>query len=281
MLFLSETPEALDPVFLKIGPFTIMWYAVLIMTGIIVALLLSIQEGKKIGVEKSFIEDLVLFGVPIAIVGARLYFVVFEWEQYKQNPIDIIKIYEGGLAIYGGVIAAVIWGYFLCKKRGVDFICVLDLGAVGFLIAQAIGRWGNFMNQEAYGREVTRSFLENLHLPKFIIDQMYIQGTYWHPTFLYESLWNLVGFGLLLVLRRTKLIYVGDLGLIYLMWYGTGRFMIEGLRMDSLYLGSTGIRVSQLLSFIMVVAGILVFILRRINHWYPKRYYELLEENRA
>jgi phosphatidylglycerol---prolipoprotein diacylglyceryl transferase len=288
-MFLTSSPKPLDNVFFElepfdlgpftIGPLIIMWYAVLILSGAMTALVLAVYEGKKIGVERSFLEDLVLFGIPIAVVGARLFYVIFEWSNYKDNLIDVFKINEGGLAIYGAVIFALPWGYYLSKKRNVNFLKVIDLGAPGFLIAQAIGRWGNFMNQEAHGGEVTRQFLENLKLPRFIIDQMYINGTYYHPTFLYESLWNIVGFAIMLVLRRTKLLFVGDLGLIYMIWYGIGRYFIEGMRTDSLYIGNTGLRVSQVISILLVLTGIIVLILRHTSKWKQKYYYELISEN--
>jgi phosphatidylglycerol---prolipoprotein diacylglyceryl transferase len=278
-MFLTNSPKPLDNVFLEIGPLTIMWYAVLILTGAMTALVLAVYEGKKIGVERPFLEDLVLFGIPIAVIGARFFYVLFEWGNYKNNLIDIFKINEGGLAIYGAVFFALPWGYYLSKKRHVNFLKVIDLGAPGFLIAQAIGRWGNFMNQEAHGGEVTRQFLENLKLPRFIIDQMYINGTYYHPTFLYESIWNIIGFVIILFLRRTKLLFVGDLGLIYMIWYGIGRYLVEGMRTDSLYIGNTGLRVSQVISIVAVVAGIIVLILRHTLKWKPKYYFEVIQEN--
>jgi len=278
-LYLLTNIEPLSRDIVSFGPFTITWYAFLILAGAFVAYLLAASEAKKLGIDRNFIDDLVLFGLPIAIVGARIYYVVFEWGSYKDDPIRIFFIQEGGLAIYGAVIAALIWGYFLAKARKVDFLKVIDVAAVGFLIAQAIGRWGNFMNQEAHGGPVTRAFLEKLRLPEFIINQMYIRGTYYHPTFLYESVWNLIGFGILLVLRRTKLFFVGDLGLLYLIWYGLGRAWIEGMRTDSLYIGD--IRVSQLVSVLMVIGGATVLILRHVKKWNAKPYHELLSENRS
>lgn len=282
--------EPLDPVFIELGPIQIAWYAVLILTGAMIALGLAILEGKKIGVDRGFLEDLVLVGIPVGVLGARIYYVIFEWHRYQDDLASIFRINEGGLAIHGAVIAALIWGYFLAKKRGVDFLRVIDLGAVGFLVAQTLGRWGNFMNQEAHGGLVPgetldqqRAFLGKFKIPDFIIDQMYLHGPdgwgYYHPTFLYESLWNFLGFILLLILRRTKILFVGDLGLIYLMWYSFGRFFIEGMRTDSLYLWNTNIRTAQLISVILFLTGAVVFILRHYKKWVPKYYYELLEEH--
>ena len=245
------------------------------------AYFLALREGERIGVDSEFIDTLVVFGVPIAIVGARLYYVLFELDTFMSNPISILDIRGGGLAIYGGVIAGLIWGYWLCRKYDVDILRVIDLAAVGFLLGQSIGRWGNFMNQEAYGGVVSREFLEKLLIPDFIIDNMYIGGAYRHPTFLYESVWNIIGFFILIGLRRTKKLYVGDLGLMYLMWYGLGRAILEGMRTDSLYLFNTVIRVSHLLSDLMVIGGTIIFVLRHIKQWRPQYYYELLEENGA
>lgn len=271
--------KTIDNVFIEIGNLEIYWYAILILSGALLAYFLALREGKRIGVDGSFLETLVLFGIPIAIVGARIYYVIFEWDHFRNNLSSIFNIRGGGLAIYGAIIAGLIWAFWLTRRYNVDLLRVIDLAAVGFLLAQAIGRWGNFMNQEAYGGVVSRDFLERLLIPKFVIDQMYINGNYHHPTFLYESVWNTLGFGLMLGLRRTKKLYVGDLGLVYLMWYGLGRAYIEGMRTDSLYLGS--IRISQLLSILMVIGGAVVFILRHVKKWRPQYYYELLEENGA
>lgn len=272
---------------IEIGPITIMWYAVLILSGAMLALLLAIIEGKKIGVPKDFLVDLVLYGLPISVVGARIYYVIFEWNVYKDNPIDVLKIYQGGLAIHGAIIAAVIWGYFFSKAKGVDFFKAVDLASVGFLIAQAMGRWGNFMNQEAHGGPVPgqtlaqqKSYLEGIGLPDFIVNKMYINGTYYHPTFFYESTWNVLGMIFIMILRRTKYMYVGDLGLIYLMWYSLGRGIIEGMRTDSLYIGDTGIRTAQAISVLLIVGAAIVLIVRHYKKIYPKYYYELLEENK-
>ncbi len=273
---------------LEIGPIVIAWYAVLILTGAMVAMVLAIREGKKIGVNKDFVIDTVLYGIPISVIGARLYYVIFAWDYYKDNPIDALKIYEGGLAIHGAVIFAVIWGYYFSKRRKVEFLRAIDLAAPGFLIAQGIGRWGNFMNQEAHGGKVPGAtlveqveYLTKVGIPKFVIDRMYINGAYMHPTFFYEFLWNLCGFTLMLILRRTKYLYVGDLGLVYMMWYSFGRCIIEEMRTDSLYLGHTGIRVAQLISGLMFVSGAVILILRHYYKWNPKYYYKLLEENRG
>lgn len=263
-----------NPIAISLGYLHIRWYAIFIMLGALMALVIAIREGKKIGIEKSFLEDLVLYGLPISIFGARIYYVIFEWNQYKDNLIDIFKINEGGLAIHGAIIAAVLWGYYYCKKHNVNFLHVLDLGAVGFLIAQSIGRWGNFMNQEAYGALVPGKTVvqqeifmsDTLNLPNFISKQMLINGSqglgFYHPTFLYESIWNFTGFLILMVLRKTKYLRSGDLFPIYLIWYSIGRFYIEGLRTDSLYIGSTNVKAAQIMSILLIIGSIVYFAAR-------------------
>lgn len=202
-MLLGSVPQ-LDRVAIQLGPFPVYWYGIIIGTGVLLGLWLATREGERLGIPKDTFVDLVLIAVPIAILFARMYYVIFEWEYYAQNPSQIINIRQGGLAIHGGLIGAVITGILFAKHRG--FILKLaDIAAPSILLGQAIGRWGNFMNQEAHGDEVTRQFLEGLHLPDFIINQMYIDGVYYHPTFLYESLWNFAGVILLLALRKVNL----------------------------------------------------------------------------
>lgn len=254
--------QVINPVAFEIGGLQVRWYGIIIATAIYLAATLADKEATRKGFRKEFIVDLVFWAIPIAFIGARLYYVVFEWRNYIANPIDIFKIWEGGIAIYGGLIAGAATAYWFCKREGVSFILLLDILAPVVLLAQSIGRWGNFTNQEAHGAEVTRQFLENLHLPAFIIEQMNINGMYYHPTFLYESLWSAVGVVLLLVLRRQEKIQVGEIAATYLIWYGCGRFVIEGMRTDSLWMFGL-IRVSQALSVVLIIAGILFVIMRR------------------
>ena len=183
---------------------------------------------------------------------------------------QIIAIWKGGLAIHGALIGSVITAYVFTKKRNVSFWQVADIAAPSLILGQAIGRWGNFMNQEAHGGEVTRAFLENLFLPEWIINQMYINGVYYHPTFLYESLWNILGFILLLVLRRVNL-RRGEIFLTYLIWYSIGRFFVEGLRTDSLML-TESIRMAQMISVVLIVGAIAVLIYRRVKGYADVRY---------
>ncbi|MCA6765226.1 prolipoprotein diacylglyceryl transferase [Enterococcus hirae] len=241
----------------------IYWYALIIVSGIIIAMWLSSREAVRVGLKSEDVTDFMLWGLPLSIIGARLYYILFDLPQYIADPIQIFNIRSGGLAIYGGLIAGAITLYFFTKYHFISMWTFLDIAAPSVLLAQAIGRWGNFMNHEAYGPVMTRIFLENLHIPRFIIDNMYIEGFYRQPTFLYESVWSLIGFILLLFLRNKKhLLKKGEVLLVYVMWYSFGRFFIEGLRTDSLYFLGV-IRISQLLSAFLFVGTIILFIWRR------------------
>ncbi|MDV2887436.1 prolipoprotein diacylglyceryl transferase, partial [Alkalihalophilus pseudofirmus] len=177
-----------------------------------------------------------------------------------QHPADIPKIWGGGIAIHGALIGSVITAIVFTRKRGISFWKLADIAAPSIILGQAIGRWGNFMNQEAHGREVTRSFLEGLHLPDFIINQMYIHGAYYHPTFLYESIWDFAGFLLLILLRRVNL-RRGELFLSYVIWYSIGRYFVEGMRTDSLMLGS--LRMAQMISIALIIGAVIILVYRR------------------
>ncbi|EMF0205011.1 prolipoprotein diacylglyceryl transferase [Enterococcus hirae] len=241
----------------------IYWYALIIVSGIIIAMWLSSREAVRVGLKSEDVTNFMLWGLPLSIIGARLYYILFDLPQYIADPIQIFNIRSGGLAIYGGLIAGAITLYFFTKYHFISMWTFLDIAAPSVLLAQAIGRWGNFMNHEAYGPVTTRIFLENLHIPRFIIDNMYIEGFYRQPTFLYESVWSLIGFILLLFLRNKKhLLKKGEVLLVYVMWYSFGRFFIEGLRTDSLYFLGV-IRISQLLSAFLFVGTIILFIWRR------------------
>lgn len=171
---------SIDPIAFSLGPIDVRWYGVIIATGIIIAFLVGQREMVKREFHPDFLTDLLIWAVPLAIIGARIYYVAFEWEQYRDNPADIIAIWNGGIAIHGALIASVIVAYIFTKKRNTSFLKVADILAPSILIGQAIGRWGNFINQEAHGGEVSRAFLESLFLPEWIINQMYIDGAYYH-----------------------------------------------------------------------------------------------------
>ena len=239
-----------------IGSFFVRYYGVIIAMGLVLAAIYGCRRSKKFGLKEDDIIDGVLCIVPFAVICARLYYCIFSWSQYAENPISILYIWEGGLAIYGGVLGALIGILVFSKVKKVSCGAVLDLVALGFLIGQSIGRWGNFFNREAFGAATDSFFRMGLLNDKTGIVE------YYHPTFLYESLWNLAGFVLLHFLTDKRK-YDGQIALGYALWYGLGRTFIEGLRMDSLYLGP--FRVSQLLAAVSCVAAaitMLVFYLK-------------------
>ena len=241
---------------LSIGNFHIYCYSVLIATGIIIGLYLLMKEASKQNISKDTIIDIAFYTIIWGIVGARIYYVIFNIKPYLSNPISILYVWEGGLAIYGGIIAGFITLVYQTKKKNIALGKLTDMIVPSLILAQAIGRWGNFFNQEAHGGIVTLEFLKKIHIPNFIIKGMYINGNYYHPTFFYESLWCLLGFILLVIIRRLlKNSKDGTLTFIYLIWYGIGRFFIEGLRTDSLYLGI--FRISQIVSIVIIIIGII------------------------
>lgn len=260
--------------FLQLGPLTIQWYAIFIMIGALCCYKLCVRNFKKMGVDKTTCEDFFIESFVIGIAGARLWYVVFMYnELYKGRPFfDMFKVWEGGLAIQGGVIAATLYGIYFFKKRNIDFWRAADCIMPNLPIAQAIGRWGNFMNQEAHGTEVAREFLEALHLPEFVIEGMHIGSRYYHPTFLYESIGNIC-----LFLIITFVIYKiynrhGQLFFSYFIGYGIIRFFVEALRTDSLMLGP--IRMAQLTGIIGALVGIIGII------YLMKKGQKVIEETR-
>lgn len=245
----------MERVFFSFGPITIYWYSIMILLAVIAGMIVVSIASRKSNM-KDYFDNLIFYLIIFGVIGARLYYVAFEFDSYKHNLIDILKVWEGGLAIYGGIIAGIIVTIFFAKKYKQNFIKTTDILVLGLILAQAIGRWGNFFNHEAHGGAVARSVLENLHIPKFIIEGMYIEGIYYHPTFLYESLWCILGFIILLIVRKMTKKKEGVSTGLYFVWYGVGRFFIEGLRTDSLYVGS--LRISQIVSIIMVIVGIVI-----------------------
>ena len=245
----------MDPVLFKIGNIEIMWYSVLLLIAVIVGISLLLHEGKKHSYPKDFLFNLCFWTIIFGFIGARAYYVLFNLEQYASDPISIFKIWEGGLAIHGGLIAGLITMFVYCKKYNVRLFKIVDMAVPGVILAQEIGRWCNFFNMEAHGGIVLRSTLENLHIPEFIINGMYINGNYYHPTFFYESLWCLLGFIVLIIVRHYKYLKVGGLTCVYLIWYSVGRFFIESMRTDSLMIG--GFKAAQIVSLIFFIIGIL------------------------
>ena len=226
----------------------IYYYAVIICLGFILAWLYINHKDKKAGISTEPMLDMVIYGLPTAIICARAYYVIFSLESYKDNWIDIFKIWNGGIAIYGGVIGAMATVIIYCRIKKLSALHYLDLAAMGLMIGQAVGRWGNFVNGEAHGSVCSDKFLLG----------MYVNGEGpFHPTFLYESVLNITGFLILHFLCK-KIRFEGFALSFYLMWYGIVRFFVEGLRTDSLYFFGTGIRTSQALSLILVITGIIL-----------------------
>jgi len=251
----------MDKIALDFGFIQIYWYSIFIYLGVLVATYIIFREAKKQKVNLPFMTNLIFYTVIFGIIGARLYYCLFNYNYYSAHPMEILEIWNGGLAIHGGIIFGFLWILFYTKKYKVSTKKILDISVSGVIIGQAIGRWGNFFNHEAYGKEVTRAALENMKLPDFIVDGMNINGTYYQPTFFYESIWNLTGFFVLLIVKRYKYLKTGQLTGVYLMWYSFGRFFIESLRSDSLMLGN--IRIAQLASILLFGIGLLLLLLGR------------------
>ena len=230
----------------SLGPLTIHLYGIAIGLGLILAVIYACRRSKEFGLKEDDILDGVLWITPFAIICARIYYVAFSWKDYADNPLSVFAIWEGGIAIYGSVIGAVIGVIVLCKVKKLKIATVLDITLLGFFIGQILGRWGNFFNREAFGAATDSFFRMGLY------NTVTGSWEYYHPTFLYESVWNLVGFILLHFLSKRRK-YDGQIALGYCAWYGLGRCFIEGLRVDSLYWGP--FRVSQVLAGLTCVAA--------------------------
>ncbi|MBE7023391.1 MAG: prolipoprotein diacylglyceryl transferase [Ruminococcaceae bacterium] len=231
-------------------------YGVIIALGLLLAFLYGVYEAKRVGLSQDDLLNMLLIGIPAAIVCARAYYVAFEWDSYKNNLAEIFNIRGGGIAIYGAVIGVAVSVFFYCRAKKLNMGKVLDLLAVGLLIGQSIGRWGNFVNGEAFGVSC------NLPWAMTIVNEGRTVAEMAHPTFFYESLWNGLGLVVLLLFRKHKA-FEGEVFCGYMIWYGIGRMFIEGLRTDSLYIGI--FRVSQLLSGVLVVVGIILIVINRKN----------------
>ena len=245
----------------------IYFYGVLIALGFLLAILYCSKHAPEFGIKSDDFVDLMLWLIPVGILGARLYFVAFRWADYAGQPGRILAVWEGGLAIYGGVIAGVLCITLFCRLKKIPVAAMLDLAAFGVLLGQIVGRWGNFMNREAFGAETTIFCRMGLTNPSG-------QTIYVHPTFLYESLWNLAGLLFLRWFHKSgRRRYDGQLAELYFFWYGLGRFWIEGLRTDSLYIGNSGVRVSQALSLVLVLAMALRLLLQSRKKHPPEALY--------
>ncbi len=241
-----------------IAGISIKWYSVLILVGAILAIILALREGQRYKYSKDYIFNMMFWAIIFGVIGARLYYVLFNLNLYH-NFWDIFKVWEGGLAIHGGIIFGLITIIIYCKRYHVSTLRMTDFVVPGLILAQAIGRWGNFFNGEAHGAATTIAELQHMHIPDFIINGMNIGGIYYQPTFLYESLWCLLGFLIILVIRRLKYTKVGQPTAFYLMWYSVGRFVIEGMRTDSLMLG--GFRMAQIMSVVLFLLGLIIFMI--------------------
>ena len=253
----------IDPVAFNFGPLSVRWYGIIIAVGILLGYFVAQRALVKAGLHKDTLVDIIFYSALFGFIAARIYFVIFQWPYYAENPGEIIKIWHGGIAIHGGLIGGFIAGVIVCKVKNLNPFQIGDIVAPSIILAQGIGRWGNFMNHEAHGGPVSRAFLEQLHLPNFIIENMYLNGQYYHPTFLYESIWDVAGFIILVNIR--KHLKLGETFFLYLTWYSFGRFFIEGLRTDSLMLTSN-IRVAQLVSILLILISISLIIYRRIKY---------------
>ncbi len=254
----------MNPIMIDFGFIQIYWYSFFLLIAFIIGCYLALKEAKKRNINEDFMINLFFYTIPIAFIGARIYYVLFNLDYYSINPIEIIKIWEGGLAIHGGVLAGFLFILFYCRKHKVSLFQITDILVVSLILGQAIGRWGNFFNGEAHGAVTTLAHLQNLHLPNFIINGMYIDGNYYIPTFLYESIWNIIGFIILYIYRNRKNTHIGQTTGFYLLWYGIGRLIIEGMRTDSLMLGN--IRIAQLVSIITLIIGIILMIVKKADH---------------
>ncbi|MCR5682604.1 MAG: prolipoprotein diacylglyceryl transferase [Clostridiales bacterium] len=269
---LGIEPFHVERIAFRAGPFTVAWYGILITFGMILAVLCAVRLSKREGISLDDITDFAFYVILSGVIGARAYYVIFTWNKYHylvtggsflhnlaRTLYNVIAVWEGGLAIYGGVLAGLLCGYLFAKKRKIPFLKIYDILAPCVLIGQIIGRWGNFLNIEAYGTETTLPWRMGIleYATSMSGESALISEQYVHPTFLYESLWNLVGLVLVLALLYPKKKFDGQIFCFYLVWYGFGRMLIESLRTDSLMLGN--LRVSQGVGFLSLVLGILIF----------------------
>ncbi|MGE4215179.1 MAG: prolipoprotein diacylglyceryl transferase [Anaerotignaceae bacterium] len=266
--------EHLSRVALSLFGFDVYWYGIIIGSAIMLAVLLIMHEAKRTGQNPDEYLDFGIYTIIISIIGARLYYVIFTWDDYKNNLIKIFALREGGLAIYGAVLTGIVCGIIYSRKKKKDFWLMADTILPSVLLGQLMGRWGNFFNREAFGG-YTDGLFAMRYLKEQVVDSnitadiiskiINVNGAEYiqvHPTFLYESLWNLALFIGLILLRKYGKKFNGQIGALYIIGYGIGRFWIEGLRTDQLIVGSTGIAVSQLVSVVLIIAGIAIYIFR-------------------
>src|SRR5699024_7345795 len=261
------TAEPLDRIFIQIGSLPIYWYGLIIATGVLLGLYIATKEADRLGLHKDMIIDFLVFAIPIAILSARIYYVIMEADQYIHQPFwKIFAVWEGGIAIHGALIGSVLTAIVYTRIRKISFWQLADIIAPSLILGQAIGRWGNFMNQEAHDGPVSVAEYNNFlqYVPYFITNQMCIDGVMYHPTFLYESVWNVLIFIGLLLLRKYNPLR-GVIFLTYVWTYSVGRFFIEEMRTDSLYVFGTTLQAARALSILLIVGAIGLMIYRKVS----------------
>ena len=260
----------MNSVFLEVGSVQIYWYSIILIAAFLLGGVVTLIEARKWNISEDFMINLFFYIILFGLIGARLYYVAFNWDYYSNDLSSIYRVWEGGLAIHGGIIASLIFVIFYSKKYKINTMRLLDILVVSLILGQAIGRWGNFMNGEAHGAVTTLTSLESLHIPEFVINGMYIDGTYYIPTFFYESILCFIGFIVLLIFRRLKYTKIGQPTALYLVWYGVVRFFIEQMRTDSLMLGD--FKIAQIVSICMIIAGATIFIIAKKKSVFDNQY---------
>ena len=263
----------MNRVLLDLGFIKVYYYSIFILLGVLAGIIMVWFEIRKDKINKDEIIDIFFYTIIFAFLGARIYYVLFNLSYYLSNPLEILCVWHGGLAIHGGILGAFLYLLFYSKKNNINILKLLDILVIGLIAGQIIGRWGNFFNSEAYGSITSLEYLRSLYIPEFIINGMNINGVYYLPTFFFESVWNFVGFIILILIRKFyKKLRVGQLMGFYLMWYSFIRFIIEGMRLDSLMLGS--IRVAQLVSFILFFVGVYFVFFNKFKSYKEAKLYE-------
>lgn len=262
---------------LDLGIIQIYWYSIFIFLGVLFSCLYIVRESKRQQINQEFVSNLIFYGVIFGLIGARLYYCLFDFNYYKEYPLEIFKVWNGGLAIHGGILFGLLTTIFYTKKYKVSTLKMLDIIAVGLILGQAIGRWGNFFNGEVYGAKTTLEHLHKLMIPDFIIDGMYIKGSYRIPLFLYESIFNLCGFIVLIMIKRYKYLKNGMLTGFYLIWYSIIRLIMENYRDIEFNLKLGNIKVAILASIILIIGGIILIIISNKGTKFDNLYSEKQE----
>lgn len=263
----------MNPIAFTAFGYEVRYYSLLILLGVFLGYALLAKEAKKFKIPDNFIFNIFFWTLIFGIIGARLYYVLFNWDYFGYHVGEIWQIWQGGLAIHGGIIMGLIVINIYCRKYNFRVLRLLDMVAGPLILAQSIGRWGNFFNSEAYGVATTLTHLQSLHIPEFIIKGMHINGVYYTPTFFFESMFCLLGFIVITIFRKRKYTKVGQTTGLYLIWYGVLRFFIEALRTDSLMF--LGFKVAQIVSIIMVIVGIIIFIIGTIKSKFEDLYNDM------